>query len=347
MYFSRLNQLQCTYSILLRLYKNNYPRWINAMSGRRFSILRHANISQVSDFCRGYTTPVIQQQQQQNAALGDGTNNVPEVIRENEYARNLFLNSLNYANSVMPLRTVHAYVTNEEVLKLLEQDWSLLKDDDVVSYLKRLSHNFQYTKQNIDPAQYKDALNEVCLRHRTFSDDNLMVIMKQLIFFKDRMWDHTFYNVLCDTLDNECVLRFGQLPSNNMLLLCDIICQWNKKTPSSYIWYSVRKLGNRVGKLTPQQLVQVLFLLNVCRKPAINMYEMEYKLEHCLDDLSINELGIAALGFFKTGTQIRNPKFLNAILKKTVAGIDFADSVSIGGILKLIRYITFIHVKQH
>lgn len=57
-----------------------------------------------------------------------------------------------------------------------------------------------------------------------------------------------------------------------------------------------------------------------------------------MNDLSINELAVATLGFFKTGTKIRNIIFLDEIMKKTIAEIDIVDSVSIGAIFKLIRY---------
>lgn len=276
------------------------------------------------------------QQIDHQQTTNDGSKNTkPEKRQENEYAHSLFLNSVNYSITVMKPITTHAYVSNEEALRLLQQDWSLMTSEEITSAIKKLSYNICYKKDDrISPLEYMNAFNALHLRE--LNDNDLMVVMRHLVPFRIFL-SHDFYYSFCERVDKECVKRFLQLKIDDMLLLCDVIYQMMHNNKSEYIWYSMRKLGNKPNKLTSKQLVQVLFFLNLCRKTPINMYELEYQLERYINELSINELAIAALGFFKTGTRIRNIIFLEEIMKKTIAEIDAIDSVSIGAIIKLIR----------
>lgn len=339
----RLNRLRCTYSVLLRLHdKDNYvQQMIDASSERGLS--NHLT-------CTSYVHHVARKpyQRQEFAVLSTDRqvdrqrtiNDDSKKIRlekrqENEYAHNLFLNSLNYSMTVMKPSMTYAYVSNEEALKLLQQDWSVMTSEEILSAIKKLSYNICHNKDDrISPVKYMNAFNALCLKH--VNDNDFMVMMRHLIPFHIFL-SHDFYYSFCERVDKECVRRFLQLTINEMLLLCDIMYQIMCYNKSEYIWYSMRKLGNKPQKLTSKQLVQVLFFLNLCRKTPINMYELEYQLERHINELSINELAVAALGFFKTGTRIRNIIFLELIMKKTIAELDVIDSISIGAIIKLIR----------
>lgn len=337
----RLSRLRCTYSVLLRLCdKSNY----GTLSERGLSnYLKLSHVHQVtrnSRRCREFAILSADHQQvdadsQRVADDCDENSAKSEILRENDYAHNLFLNSINYSTVMRPI-TTHAYITNEEALRFLEQDWSLMTSEEILSAIKKLSYNICLGKnERIDPLKYMNAFNAICIEK--MRDDDLMIMMQHLVPFCNPL-NYSFYHNLCDRVDRECMKRFSQLSINQMLLLCDVIYQMMQSNKSQYIWYSMRKLGNKPKKLqNARQLVQILFFLNICRKPPINMYEIEYCLERCINDLSINELGIAALGFFKTGTQIRSVNFLIEIMKKIIAEVEIVDSVSIGALLKLIR----------
>lgn len=336
----RLSRLRCTYSVLLRLYDqgNHVQRMIGTLSEHRLTSSNHlmSYVHHVARNSRRYREFAVlsADRQQVDADLDNCDSTGPEKIHENEYAHNLFRNSSNYMSSVMKPITTHAYVANDEVLRLLEQDWSLMTGEQIVSAIKKLSYNISHDKnERIDSFKYVNAFNAMCI-HK-LSNDDLRIVMRHLVSFCNSQ--NYYYHTLCDRVDKECVKRFTQLSTNEMLLLCDMLYLMMHKN-SEYIWYSMRKLGNKPNKLTPRQMVQVLFFLNICRKPPVNMYEIEYYLERCMHELSINELAIAALGFFKTGTKIRNVNFLIEIMRKIINEVEAVDSVSIGALLKLIRY---------
>ncbi|XP_025163347.1 uncharacterized protein LOC105183367 isoform X2 [Harpegnathos saltator] len=266
------------------------------------------------------------------------TVNVSEAMKENEYARNLFLNSYKYRKSIMRQNTAHAHVTNEKATELLKQDWTSKTDYELLSAVKMLSYNIRYSDERIDSLLYENVFTTSRERHQKLSDENLMTLMRHLVPFREHFAQHIFYKQFCRQLNLECVKRFMNLPIDRMLMLCDMLHEMTYTRDSEYIWHSMRKIGNKPGRLEPHHLVQVLFFLNVCRKPPVNTYELEYRLQQCFDDLSINEIGIAALGFFKTGSQIRSTDLLRSIMKKTITNINDIDNISIGAIAKLIRY---------
>lgn len=335
----RLSHLRCTYSVLLRLCdQSNHVQRVLTERGLVGSNRWTSHVHHVTRNSRRELAVPTADRQQIDADLDDyRENSRPEKIQENEYAHILFQNSINYASSVMKPITTHAYVTNDEALKLLEQDWSLMTGEQIASAIKKLSYNISQSKyERIDTSKYINAFNAMCIQN--LSNDDLKIVMRHLVPITLRVFisqNNDFYHKLCDRVDKECIKRFMQLSTNEMLTLCDIIHRMMHK--SEYIWYSMRKLGNKPSRLTPRQMVQVLFFLNICRKPPINMYEIEYYLERCIHELSINEVAIAALGFFKTGTKIRNVDFLIEIMRKTINDVDSVDSVSIGALLKLIR----------
>lgn len=333
----RLGHLRGVYSALLRLScdSGNHPRRVlGAIPRRRRSTPSAAWIEPGK--AQGFTPAG------DSVPAADDVDHVyvgPEKIPENTYAHNLFLNSPKYASTVLRLSTAYAYVTNDEALEILGRDWSSMTSAETVSAVKRLSYNVRHNdNERLDPLRYTKTFDTLNVQNLT--DDDLMTVMRHLVPFNSYMEKCNFYYKFCERLDRECIKRFLRLQTNNKLYLCDVIYQMMPKSArhgSQYIWHSVKNLGNKSYKLNPQQLVQILFFLNVCRKPPINMYEIEYRLERCLNDLSINEVAVAALGFFKTSSKIRNTDFLIRIIRRTIDEIKVVNTVSIASIVKLIR----------
>lgn len=312
----RLNRLRCTYSTLLRLSKQrDHPHRLAAFSGScKVSIAVP-------------TKEIIDLEDRLDS----------EVLKENDYARNIFLNSYRYRKCIAPQNTSYAHVSNEKATELLNEDWSQKSNVELLSAVKKLNYNIYYSQERIEPDLYASAFHTLHDRLEQFKDDDLMILIRHLVPFREHLVWRGFYQRFCKQLNLECVKRFMRLPIDNTFALCDMLYEMTHFRQSEYIWYAIRKFGNKPNKLQPHHLVQVLFFLNVCRKPPVNMYELEYRLEQCFDELSIHELGIAALGFFKTGTRIRSTELLRSIMTKTTANMDLMDNVSIGAIVKLIR----------
>lgn len=110
---------------------------------------------------------------------------------------------------------------------------------------------------------------------------------------------------------------------------------------TKFMWHCVRKLTQKPKKLTSSNLVQCMFYVNACRKmnPAISLFELEFLIERCLDDLSSDELAIVAMGFFKTQTKIRNPKICIRMMKIAADEANTISDITLAALVKAIRYL--------
>ncbi len=84
-------------------------------------------------------------------------------------------------------------------------------------------------------------------------------------------------------------------------------------------------------------MVHSIFLLNALRNKhpvGTNMLQVEYALEQKLYDLSVEELAIVALGFFKCGAKLTNFRLIESIYMKLETSIDFLDSMTLAACLK-------------
>lgn len=72
------------------------------------------------------------------------------------------------------------------------------------------------------------------------------------------------------------------------------------------------------------------------------MYEIEHEICSYYNDLDIKELGIVALGFFKTQTPIRNQELVKKLYSSVIHDIDKLKSVELAAFLKVFKHFTII-----
>lgn len=140
-------------------------------------------------------------------------------------------------------------------------------------------------------------------------------------------------------LDRLCLKRWKTWPVEKSFYFIDLWYCLDLTKRSDFIFTSLMKYLGKPHKLSPQQVVQLLFYMNVMRHPKnVSFYNLEYQLETCIEDLSIEEIGVAVMGFFKTQNAIHNEKILNYIIDKTVNEIKSVPEITLACILKALRY---------
>lgn len=78
-----------------------------------------------------------------------------------------------------------------------------------------------------------------------------------------------------------------------------------------------------------------MFYLNLSRKATASMFDIEVRFIHYFDELSIDEIGVICIGFFKTETRIHNSKLLEKIYRRTIDSIDDIKGITLVNILKV------------
>lgn len=67
------------------------------------------------------------------------------------------------------------------------------------------------------------------------------------------------------------------------------------------------------------------------------MYDIEQEICSYYNDFNIKELGIVALGFFKTQTPIRNQELVQKLYSSVTNDIDKIKSVELAAFLKVFK----------
>ncbi|XP_046816800.1 uncharacterized protein LOC124423282 [Vespa crabro] len=260
-------------------------------------------------------------------------------ITENQYARQYLQNSIYFNKTIVPERKCEVIVTDEQAEQLLNKDWSTVNIVELVSDLRILSHNIiNKTDHDYNEIRYERILNALKKNINNLTDNLLEEVLINLLPFHKYLKNTKDFKVLIESLDKYCEKQYKHWPIDKMFLIADTFYCLDMCKYSNFIWKLLRKMNSKLNKLTSKNLVQLMFFVNIKRKTPLNMYEVEVILEEHLNDFSINELGIIAMGFFKSKTKIRNATFLKAIINRLICEINKVDNISLAALLKLIRY---------
>lgn len=143
---------------------------------------------------------------------------------------------------------------------------------------------------------------------------------------------------LWSALDIICVERADEWDINTQLRVADAWYALNLAKLSEYVWLIMKKAGRRIRKLSPAQLVHVMFFCNVTRKPVLGeMIDFEMNLKEVVDQLTIDEIAVMSMGFFKTKTPLRDVGFIDYLYKRLTLEISTVGDISLVSLLKILR----------
>ncbi|TMW41464.1 hypothetical protein DOY81_013452 [Sarcophaga bullata] len=92
--------------------------------------------------------------------------------------------------------------------------------------------------------------------------------------------------------------------------------------------------------MEPSQLVQTMFLCNIMRRTVFDMFDFEanVNLAKCAHEMTLAELGVMSMGFFKTQTPIRNQELLGYLYRRLIDELHTVDDITFVAVLKVLRY---------
>ncbi|XP_066602841.1 uncharacterized protein [Prorops nasuta] len=282
------------------------------------------------------STYSLHQANPQGTAVIENKRNVSN--NENNYARSLLLNPVYYFNTVVFPPKIVLYVTDESAKEILDKDWSLMSNDELIVALKKLSHHAANATKNLDPILYHNMLTNLIDRCKTMDKFAQFEIMKLLIPLQWLNHYSPQFTNLMNTLDELSYNNMTTYTLNEKFLLCDIFYCLKVSKTSKFVPRAMLKISSKADKLTSRQLIQLFFLLNIARKPPINIYNLEYRLEQVIEDIMPNELSIIAMGFFKTKTSIKSNDLVKTILTKVTKNINLMNEISIAEIMKIFKF---------
>lgn len=260
---------------------------------------------------------------------------------EHEMMHSILKSSMFYRDTILPPIKTKVHVTPEEIQTLDNKDWSSESPQVVFKALRTLTyahlHELRFQQKTFD-----DILKASSSKLSELDDKEIQKLMQCLVVLNNFLKESSAYKVFINSLSAECIRRFFSANWSELLLIVDGFYQM-KAWEANYVWRALRKIGTKPYKLSPKQVVQFLFLMSLCHVPDINMYELQCRLEESVPEISGDEVGIAARGFFMSEKKIHNKLLMEKIIKKVAETCWTMDNVTLAAVMKLIRYSDCCH----
>ncbi|XP_054728329.1 FAST kinase domain-containing protein 5, mitochondrial [Anastrepha obliqua] len=211
--------------------------------------------------------------------------------------------------------------------------------DELFGAFTALTQYCIHTNTRISDERFTEFCQHFCDQSHQLSDEQLLATLRQLAQLPEEVSvREPNYMQLWNNLDVECCRRIERWSSDELLLACDAWYALNLARVSEFVWEALRKLGRKIRRMQPEQMVQAMFYCNILRRAVFEMFEFEVNLARCADTMSLQELGVMSMGFFKTKTPIRNPKLLDHLYTRLMSETQTVDDITLVAILKVLRY---------
>lgn len=256
-------------------------------------------------------------------------------IPEHKIIRSILQESTYYDKTIFPSIKTAAIVSSEDIDYLYSVNWFHESPNNVINAIKKLTYSY-LSGTHLEIPLYDSILTACTKCLPEFQDQQIKILLQCSIALQEMIMKTMCYKKFIKTLNTECIKRFYGKNIEEILLIIDAFYQLDPSN-SDFLWRAVRKLATKVYKLSAKSLVQLFFVLPVVNKSSLNMYELEYRVQECMCDLTGDELGIIARGFFRKKRKIQNRLLMPQIITKAIKQIDIIDDTSLASIMKLIR----------
>lgn len=132
------------------------------------------------------------------------------------------------------------------------------------------------------------------------------------------------YSELWNAIDHECWERSKYWRFPLLLKVMNAYYRLGINRISNFNRKALLKMSSKIDKLEPQALVEMMFYQCIIRSQEVPMYTIEARLVEIIRDLTLNEIGIIGLAFFKRESKIYNTKLLDMMYERV--SIDILSS---------------------
>ncbi|KAG0722490.1 FAST kinase domain-containing protein 5, mitochondrial [Chionoecetes opilio] len=221
-----------------------------------------------------------------------------------------------------------------------DAEWSRCPADEVANRFIATSQECRHRPMDLEDTRHSGLCSELVGSLAQLSDDHLLRVLSALSLWPPTSATRTpNFVALWNALDQACTERINRWDMTRMFLVADHWFALRLSRISMYNIHMTKLLGRKVLSMAPSQLVQYLFYANLSRKlePFIIKKDIEKRICEVLSQISVEELGVIAMGFFKTQTFLKNERLVEAIIKKTQENLECVSDASLCAILKLLR----------
>ncbi|XP_054277867.1 FAST kinase domain-containing protein 5, mitochondrial [Macrosteles quadrilineatus] len=266
--------------------------------------------------------------------------------KESKFYYNFLKQSSSYAGTVYKddPQFLDKYKLNDiEYKNIIEtKQWDAKPPADIIKAFISLGIHAS-TKLNITIEDKScEMLVSALVDNLNFSSDNELIeclIALKLWPVLTRTKDSS-HDKVRKAIDEVCCNRLYDWTIDKCLYVMDLWYRLGHLRHCYFTHKTLLKISRKTDELTAAQLIQTLFYISIKRKISaqIALREYEHFIQQYITKLSIEEIGIFCLAFFRNKTSILNKKVLMYIMQRTVKETDTIDSICLAAIAKVVRY---------
>lgn len=223
----------------------------------------------------------------------------------------------------------------DELEGLLAKNWRQSNASAIVEAFERIKsvcivHNIKLSDRRFD--NLVDGLMDHCEK---LTDEELLKLLR--IINKLPQCENAVAHNYCDVwncLDDICCWKMHSWDLNKKLNFAEAWFNLHLGRIADYTFEVVD--GIRPRSLSKKFMLYLFFYLNVNRRNAIT-FDAQAALAKFIDEYTVDELAIIAMGYFKTKTKIKLAPILFRMIQKVSDDIYGVNEISLAAILKVKR----------
>uniref|UniRef100_A0A0A9XXF6 FAST kinase domain-containing protein 5 n=1 Tax=Lygus hesperus TaxID=30085 RepID=A0A0A9XXF6_LYGHE len=229
----------------------------------------------------------------------------------------------------------------EEVLNLSEIQWKNLSANELCRVFNAVSVSAKTDGSLISDIKYNDMCASIAVRCPDLTDSQLKSLLTSLACWppcSSSQEPNFFY--IWKAIDNAFVTRHKNFKPEKVLEITELWYQLHLTRRSDFVYQGLNRLAKRPNRLKSEQVVLLLFYQNVLRTLSKNvkMFPVVERFREVIHDLTIEEIGVACMGFFKTENPIQLVDVVDAIISKLIKNAETVPEITLASIMKALRY---------
>lgn len=236
--------------------------------------------------------------------------------------------------------------TKEDFNKFLAKNWRTTSASEIVQAFKDVVDFCASNGIAVSDGRFDNLVDGLLDHVEQLTDEELSDLMKCLIKFPmcDSYEAKNFHDIW-SALDDICLLRMGNWSVEKRFYFAELWFRLNLGRLCDYTYELTDKLTRKAYsfRLTKEQLVHTFFYINITRKRKVE-FDFEYALERVIGEMSADEMGVVALGYFKTESKIKLLSIIEAMCRKIIEEHRTIHDISLSALLKVSNFLAYLIV---
>lgn len=231
--------------------------------------------------------------------------------------------------------------TPEEFTQFLDRNWRGCRAPEIVEAFERVKDFCVANQIDLSDRRFDKLVDGLMDHCEKLTDDELLRLLVLLTEYPpcESSTSRNFHDIW-SCLDDVCCWKMGAWDYEKMFNFAEIWYKLNLGRFSDFLSEVLDKATNKAHQLSKELVLYTFFYLNVARRKSVP-FEFEHSVANVIQQLTLEELTIVAMGYFKTKTKVKEKPILDAMIKAINENCDSINEISLSAMLKVLTITNF------